>query len=123
MSRNVRCWPRLRGFTLLEVMVALFILAVAAAALSRVVSQSTDTTSQLELRQKAQWVAHNQLSLLMLGAEDDLDGEVTFAHQTFHWKAARSKAQLTDFERIVISVAEASNKEYTLATLTGFMEP
>ena len=113
----------LAGFTLLEVMVALFILAVAAAALSRVVSQSTDTTQQLELRQKAQWVAHNQLALLMLGAEEDLDGEVSFAHQTFIWRAARSTAQLSDFERIVVTVVESTDKDYTLATLTGFVEP
>jgi len=109
-----------KGFTLLEVMVALFILAVAAAALSRTAGQATDTAQQLEIRQHAGWVAHNQLSLLLLGTQSDLDGETNFAGQTFYWKATRSTTELANFQRFTVTVSQPMQPDYILATLIGF---
>ena len=109
-----------QGFTLLEVMVALFILAVSAAALSRAVSQATESTYQLEIRQHAGWVAHNQLSLVLAGAEQNLDGFSQFAGQSFYWKASIATTELKNFRRITIEVSEKSQPDYLLAELTGF---
>lgn len=55
-----------RGFTLVEVMVALVIAAIALSAVARSVMQSTDTTIVLRDRQMALWVAQNQMAEVQL---------------------------------------------------------
>lgn len=110
------------GFTLLEVMVALFILAVTTGALSRMASQATRNSYQLEIRQHASWVAQNQLALILLGTESSLDGETAFAGQTFYWKTAKASTELKNFQRITILVSLSTAPHYVLSELTGFTQ-
>ncbi|KRI50979.1 type II secretion system minor pseudopilin GspI [Acinetobacter pittii] len=58
-----------KGFTLLEVMVALAIFAVAAVALTKVAMQYTQSTSNAILRTKAQFVAINEVALMEINQE------------------------------------------------------
>lgn len=58
-----------KGFTLLEVMVALAIFAVAAVALTKVAIQYTQSTSNAILRTKAQFVAMNEIALMEINQE------------------------------------------------------
>ncbi|ARD29129.1 type II secretion system protein GspI [Acinetobacter lactucae] len=58
-----------KGFTLLEVMVALAIFAVAAVALTKVAMQYTQSTSNAILRTKAQFVALNEVALMEINQE------------------------------------------------------
>lgn len=58
-----------KGFTLLEVMVALAIFAVAAVALTKVAMQYTQSTSNAILRTKAQFVAMNEVALMEIDQE------------------------------------------------------
>ncbi len=51
-----------RGFTLIEVLVALFILAIALAAVMRNVTEAITTTGALRNRTLALWVAGNRLT-------------------------------------------------------------
>lgn len=55
---------RILGFTLIEVVVALAIFAVAAMALTKVAMQYTQSTANAILRTKAQFVAQNQVALM-----------------------------------------------------------
>ena len=55
-----------RGFTLIEVMVALAVVAVALPALLMTLSQQLDSVRYLEDRSHAQWVAANRLAELRL---------------------------------------------------------
>jgi general secretion pathway protein I len=57
------------GFTLLEVMVALAIFAVAAMALTKVAMQYTQATSHAMLRTKAQFVAMNEIARMEIQQE------------------------------------------------------
>ncbi|MFW1825199.1 type II secretion system minor pseudopilin GspI, partial [Acinetobacter baumannii] len=57
------------GFTLLEVMVALAIFAVAAVALTKVAMQYTQSTSNAILRTKAQFVAMNEVAMMEINQE------------------------------------------------------
>ncbi|AOY97547.1 type II secretion system protein GspI (plasmid) [Cupriavidus sp. USMAA2-4] len=59
--------PRALGFTLLEVLVALAIVAVALGACLRVLGSMTDASEALRARTVAQWSADNQLALLRIG--------------------------------------------------------
>ncbi|WP_122897969.1 type II secretion system minor pseudopilin GspI [Acinetobacter sp. B51(2017)] len=60
---------KVRGFTLLEVMVALAIFAIAAMALSKVAMQYTQATSHAILRSKAQFVAMNEIARMEIQRE------------------------------------------------------
>jgi len=55
---------QVRGFTLLEVMVALAIFAIAALALTQVAMQYTQATYNSELKTKAHFVASNEQALM-----------------------------------------------------------
>ncbi|MFW1858433.1 type II secretion system minor pseudopilin GspI [Acinetobacter defluvii] len=60
---------RVSGFTLIEVVVALAIFAVAAMALTKVAMQYTQSTANSILRTKAQFVAQNQVALMEINQE------------------------------------------------------
>lgn len=80
-----------KGFTLLEVMVALAIFAVAAVALTKVAMQYTQSTSNAILRTKAQFVAMNEIALMEINQEW-LEGtqskQITFQGET--WQIDKS---------------------------------
>ena len=58
-----------KGFTLLEVMVALAIFATAAMALSNVAMQYTQSTAHAILRNKAQFVALNEIAKMEINRD------------------------------------------------------
>lgn len=70
LLREKRCFTNPRsGFTLLEVMVALAIFAVAAIALTKIAMQYTQSTSNAILRTKAQFVAMNEVATMEINQE------------------------------------------------------
>lgn len=58
-----------KGFTLIEVVVALAIFAIAAMALTKVAMQYTQATSNAILRTKAQFVAQNEIAQMEINRE------------------------------------------------------
>lgn len=58
-----------KGFTLLEVMVALAIFATAAVALTKLGMQYTQSTANAVLRTKAQFVAMNEAAMMQINRE------------------------------------------------------
>lgn len=102
------------GFTLLEVMVALAIFAVAAIALTKVAMQYTQSTSNAILRTKAQFVAMNEVAMMEMNQEW-LDGtqskQVTSQGET--WQIDK-KAQSTispKIQRIELQVSLFNNEQ------------
>ncbi len=61
--------PGSQGFTLVEVLVALVILAIAAAGLIGAAEAHVDTIRAVQSRAAAQWVAENRIAELTIGAE------------------------------------------------------
>ncbi len=102
------------GFTLLEVMVALAIFAVAAIALTKVAMQYTQSTSNAILRTKAQFVAMNEVAMMEMNQEW-LEGtqskQVTSQGET--WQIDK-KAQSTispKIQRIELQVSLFNNEQ------------
>ena len=96
-----------KGFTLLEVMVALAIFATAAMALTKVAMQYTQATAQAILRTKAQFVAQNEIAKMQIKGEW-LEGtqSVQSSGQGEHWQVEKS-AQSTispNVQRVEIHV-------------------
>ena len=81
-----------KGFTLIEVMVALLVLALAMSALQLRIGQTIDSAAYLRDKTIAQWVALNQLELLRIATrfgnappQQQLTGTATMAGRTWYW--------------------------------------
>lgn len=114
-----------RGFTLVEILVALAIVAVALAAGMRALAQGADTASALKARTLALWVAQNQLAAAQMAtpwpALGVANGEVTQASTRFVWRTAIGTTPNPAFRRIEITVAHPQSPDYALAQLIGFL--
>jgi len=119
-----RGWTR-RGFTLVEVLVALAIVAVALAAGFRSIAQSADSATALKARTLALWVAQNRLAAAQLEtpvpAIGDRGGDDVQAGAAFTWHETVLGTPNPAFRRIEITVAEAARPDYALARLIGYV--
>lgn len=124
-ARNGRSTLLTAGFTLVEVLVALAVLAIALAAVMRAMSQSIDTSAGLRDRTVAMWVAQNRLATHQVQhdfpALDTTEGNAEMAGREWRWReqvsAAPGEAAL---RRIEIEVRAASGPQ-PLARLIGFL--
>ncbi|HEY6130705.1 MAG TPA: type II secretion system minor pseudopilin GspI [Halioglobus sp.] len=127
---------RARGFTLVEVMVALAIVAIALPAVLMALYQQVDDTAYLRDKSIAQMVAANKLAemRLVIASTRNLsagrdNGLATMADRDWHWWVeTKATEAVPQFFRIEISVALENEEEDTeeqpehpLFTLTAFM--
>ena len=113
------------GFTLVEILVALAIVAVALAAGMRALAQSADSASTLKARTLALWVAQNRLANAQLAdpwpALGSAAGETEQAGTRFVWREAVSGTPNPAFRKIEIIIGEPQTPDYALARLVGYV--
>jgi general secretion pathway protein I len=113
------------GFTLIEVLVALAIAAVALAAGMRSVAQSSDAATLLKARTLALWVAQNRLAAAQLANPwpevGERAGNAEQAGTTFRWREVIEGTPNPAFRKISITVADPATPDYALARLTGYL--
>ena len=113
-----------RGFTLLEVMVAVAVLAIAMAAIMRAGSQITANYSHLEERTLGQWVASNILAerraarFWSTGTET---GSRTMGNREWHWELEAQETPNDAFRRLDVSVYPSEERDNAVATMTGLI--
>jgi general secretion pathway protein I len=114
-----------RAFTLVEVLVALAIVAIALAAGFRSVAQSAESATALKARTLALWVAQNRLAAAQLEtpgpAIGEREGSEVQAGASFVWHEAVLGTPNPAFRRVEIAVAEAARSDYVLARLVGYV--
>ncbi|MEW7978487.1 MAG: type II secretion system minor pseudopilin GspI [Candidatus Sedimenticola endophacoides] len=112
-----------RGFTLLEVLVALAILAIAMSAVIKVSSSNTDNTAYLEEKMLAHWVAMNRWSEIQLVPPDkplySTSGVELMAGRKWEWRREVTNSPDQDVKKIRLEVT-ADDNEAVLAKLTGY---
>ena len=112
------------GFTLLEVMIALTIVALSLTAIGATTNQMIDAANTMRERTYASWVAQNKITEMRLSDEDPevrtTSGEVEFANVSWEWEADVSETGIEDFYRVDVSVSIAGS-EYIVRTVTGFL--
>lgn len=115
---------RAAGFTLIEVLVALAIVAIALLAALRAVAQSTTNVSELRGRLLAGWVAENLLAehralgeWIPLGIHRGKESQAGFE---FAWRQEVVATPNQAFRRIDVFVYQGPGEDRALAHVTGF---
>ena len=116
-----------RGFTLIEVLVALMIVAIGLAALLVAVSGTARTSGHLRDKTLAQWIALNRLSevrlnLTKFGQNTDA-GELRFANRQWHYDTRYFDTSIATMKRVVVRVyaGDAKTKGNPVAESIGFL--
>ena len=95
---------RLRGFTLIEVLVALAIVAFGLAALFSVTTQTARASTYLREKTFAQWIALNKITEARLTgqppSDDKAEGETKFAGQDWRWELKTIKTPVAGIVRL-----------------------
>ena len=121
----MRTGRRQRGFTLLEVIVALAVIAFALAAAVSAVSGNTRNAAGLQERTYAHWVAMNQMAELRASRQwpsiRTTRGSSLLAGHEWYWTQRVSEAPEPSLRRIDITVRIDEDDESPLVTLTGFV--
>jgi general secretion pathway protein I len=115
------------GFTLVEILVALALLAVALTAGMRALAQSADSAGTLKARTLALWVAQNRLAAAQLEAPPPAHGRYEGAESQagarFVWQATVTGTPNPAFRKIEIVVAEPDRPDYAIARIVGYLGP
>lgn len=117
---------RQRGFTLLEVMVALAVLAIALAALIKGVSDNASNAAYLRDKSLAHWVGMNVVAeWRLIGKLNDKDikrGEEEMGNHTWYWTAQLVETFDEDVRRLDVTVTGSEDRDAEpLITLVAFM--
>lgn len=100
---------RAPGFTLIEVVVALFVIALGIGALMTTLASSADSVGHLREKSFAEWIALNRISELRLERAPPVAGVVMgkteYAGSTWRWRQEISDQGIAGILRIDIAVA------------------
>ena len=114
------------GFTLLEVMVALFIVAIAMGGAIKVMGNAAQNTSRLTNKTFAQWVALNQMADLKIKKAwpklGETKGKQEMAGQKWVWQQETKKTADKNIKRIELSVWNSKETDADpFVTVVGFL--
>jgi general secretion pathway protein I len=119
--------PRSRGFTLVEVLVALVVVALGLTALMVAVNGTARTSGFLRDKSLAQWIALNRLSEVRLNVtkfgQNKDTGELDFGNRKWHYDTRYFDTSIASMKRVVVRVylGEAKTKGNPLAQAVGFL--
>ena len=106
------------GFTLVEVLVAVAIVALAVTGILIAMMHQIDGTAYLRDKMFASYVAQNQMELALLAnantnqlPTDTLSGSEEMAGRTWYWRAQPKSAQQPGVTQLLITVADVEGKD------------
>ncbi len=119
--------PRCGGFTLIEALVALIIVALGMMAVHTQLNQYAVTSVYIRDKTLASWIATNKLTELSVqsawpepGSEED---EIEYAGRQWVFRIEISETQVENLRRADVSVALAEDPERVIHTVSGLIEP
>jgi len=114
-----------KGFTLLEVLVALAILAIALAAIVKVSANQALSTEHLRNKTLAHWVAMNQIAQLQLTQQWPKPGKKRGTEEMglhkWHWQSVTASTPDERVRQIMIEVYHEREDESPVTQLTSFI--
>lgn len=102
------------GFTLVEVLLALAVIAIALTALLKISAQNVDSTRRIKERSISHWVAMQavtmiQLNLVQLKSSQETSFATTMLNQKWYWRAKVSPTPVKSIQLITISTSLKQN--------------
>lgn len=126
MTRASRNFDK-RGFTLVEVLVALFIVTIGMTAVFMQMGQYAFTANYIRDKTLASWIASNRLTEISiqpgwpeLGEQID---ELEFAKRQWRLEIAVSETDVENLRRVDVAVALADDPDTTVHQVSALIEP
>ena len=114
-----------RGFTLLETLVALAILAIALTAAFRAMGVTAQSSGELRERLSGDWVAENRLAELRATRAwpnpGTNEGIAEQAGRTYRWREDVKNTANPLFRRVDLSVFGPDSGDHAIARLSGYV--
>lgn len=112
------------GFTLIEVLLALSIVAIAFAALLKATTSDIVNTERLRNKTLAHWVAMQGLSMIQLATitinnHETITEKSSILDRSFYWRATLSDTDLAHVQRIDIQISQSASGPF-LPELIGY---
>lgn len=101
------------GFTLIEVLLALAIIAIGLTALLKATAQNIANTSRIKEKSISHWVAMQGVTIIQLGllpasTSQEVTQVTTMAGQKWYWRAKLSPTSIKHVDLITITVSNKS---------------
>ncbi len=116
-----------RGFTLIEVLVALVIVSLGMMAVQTQLNRYTLTASYMEEKTLASWIGTNrvvELSTMQVWPETgSSDAEVEFAGRLWQIEIEVSPTQVDNLRRVDVDVSLADAPDTIVQRISGLIEP
>lgn len=110
------------GFTLIEVMVALAVVAIALAALSRSMGVTIANQSQLETRIVANWVAQNELLKMHViaasGSQIEQKQKITMLNREWTAEIKTEPTPIPGIHKAVVEVSDLNSPSNSVRLVT-----
>ena len=114
-----------KGFTLIECLVALFIVAVVLASATRAIGTIINDVHDSFLREVATWVADNEYNGYLINAQYPDIGKATkqISSAGFNFQVIETVSSTPNpyFRRVEIVISEASNPSYQIFKTVNFI--
>jgi len=115
---------RHRAFTLVEVMVALAIIALSLTAVAAKMGRMIDTSNSMRERTYASWIAQNKIAELRLAnvptEVSSTSGETEYANTIWYWRVDVSESGIENLFRADVAVFYPDN-DSMVRKVTGFI--
>lgn len=112
------------GFTLIEVMIALTIIAISLGALISASGTQANSATYLKQKTLAHWVAVNELTQLRISREfpsaGDKKGSTSMANFDWYWIRTTTKTEDKNALEITFTVYSDKDYEKNLTSLIGY---
>ena len=129
MTTTKKSSVNVTGFTLVEVMVALVIVATSISALLVQIMANVDNTAYLRDKPIAHWVALNQLELLYLENQHtnklitrERSGSEEMAGRQWYWQLKPMKTAAEGFIQLQLSVRANEDDESSLVSVQAIID-
>lgn len=112
------------AFTLIEVMVALAIIALSLTAVAAKMARMIDTSNSMQERTYASWIAQNKITEMRLANVipklTTTSGDIDYANRNWRWRAVVSETGIENLFRVDVEVTSGDSNA-VIRKVTGFI--